>query len=162
VQAEYVVVDKAIQSLAAGPKKTGESSRDNGSPQHRHEEEFDIQSASDWPGIRQERVLLPPPECRRLWRQFSSDSAFVIQQAQATQVPPPPPSSLLHLTTTTYHTILSLVSNELCSPTSITSGRPSVYRSTTYFQANLWDPTYANALFIRGRWCRCYRRRWRP
>jgi hypothetical protein len=86
------VVDKAIQGLAAGPKKAGEGGWESSSPQHRQEEEFDIQAASEWPGIRQERVLLPPPECRRLWRQFNSDRAFVIQQAQATQVPPPHPT----------------------------------------------------------------------
>ncbi len=50
-ESEYVVVDKAIQSLAAGPKKPEEGStspRRGGSSQ----EEFDIHSASEWPGIR--------------------------------------------------------------------------------------------------------------
>jgi len=51
LQTEYVVVDKAIQSLAAGPKKAGEESS---SPRRGQEQEdnFDIQSASEWPGIR--------------------------------------------------------------------------------------------------------------
>ena len=48
LQAEYAVVDKAIQRLAAGPKKAGEES----TPSQEVESDFDIQSASEWPGIR--------------------------------------------------------------------------------------------------------------
>lgn len=50
--------------------------------------DFDIQSASEWPGIAEERLLLGPSKCRQLWRQFSSDSNYIVQQAQATQVNP--------------------------------------------------------------------------
>ena len=48
MQAEYAVVDKAIQSLAAGPKKAGEES----TSLQEEEGDFDFQSASEWPGIR--------------------------------------------------------------------------------------------------------------
>ena len=51
--------------------------------------DFDIQSASEWPGLDEERLLLSPSKCRQLWRQFSSDSNYIVQQAQATQVNPP-------------------------------------------------------------------------
>ncbi|GAB4820674.1 hypothetical protein N2152v2_007720 [Parachlorella kessleri] len=50
--------------------------------------EFDVLSASEWPegaaGGRGE-VLLAPPQCRTVWRQFSSESTLAVQQAMATQ-----------------------------------------------------------------------------
>ena len=92
-QAEYSVVDEGILSLA---EQMGvRSSRDSASPSAKSDQEFDIQSASEWPGVKADRVLLSPVQCRQLWRQFTSDSAFVVQQAQATQV-----LILLHITYT--------------------------------------------------------------
>ena len=84
MQAEYVVVDEGIHSLA---EQMGVRSRDSQSPNAKPDEDFDIQSASEWPGVEAGRVLLSPVQCRQLWRQFTSDSAFIVQQAQATQVP---------------------------------------------------------------------------
>ena len=84
LQAEYAVVDEGIHSLA---EQMGVRSRDSQSPGARPDKDFDIQSASEWPEVESSRVLLSPIQCRQLWRQFTSDSAFIVQQAQATQVP---------------------------------------------------------------------------
>jgi protein SEY1 len=47
--------------------------------------EFDLISASEWPGVAKEDVLLTPAQARTVWRQFSSDIALSVQQAVATQ-----------------------------------------------------------------------------
>lgn len=80
-QEAYEVVDVGIRRLArdlgglpAEPDARGEV-----------DEEFDIHSASEWPGVSQEAVLLTPLQCRQHWRQFTSDSSLIVQQAQATQ-----------------------------------------------------------------------------
>ena len=41
---------------------------------------FDMLSASEWPGVPPAAVLLAPGQCRSMWRQFLSDSNFVVQQ----------------------------------------------------------------------------------
>ena len=41
---------------------------------------FDMVAASAWPGVAPERVLIAPAQCRTLWRQFASDSAYAVQQ----------------------------------------------------------------------------------
>jgi hypothetical protein len=46
---------------------------------------LDMLSLTEWPGVPQAAVLLPPGQCRSLWRQFVSDSNFIVQQAVATQ-----------------------------------------------------------------------------
>ena len=46
---------------------------------------FDLVSASEWPNIAAEDVLLSPAQARSVWRQFSSDVALTVQQAVATQ-----------------------------------------------------------------------------
>ena len=81
-QAAYRVVDEGIQSLASstGSKPSSPERLPHG------ETEFEIQEASEWPDIKPETVFLSPPACRQLWRQFTSDSSFIVQQAQATQV----------------------------------------------------------------------------
>lgn len=41
---------------------------------------FDLVAASEWPDLPAEVVLLSPSQCRTLWRQFSSDSTYAVQQ----------------------------------------------------------------------------------
>ena len=78
------MVDEGIASLA---EQMGVKSQSSGTPVAKKAMvDFDIQSASEWPGVESDRVLLDPVLCRKLWRQFTSDSAFIVQQAQATQV----------------------------------------------------------------------------
>ncbi|KAH0445894.1 hypothetical protein IEQ34_025274 [Dendrobium chrysotoxum] len=82
-QESYRIVDEAVQGLAQNSNSKHSSPAStrnvNGS------EDFEIQEASEWPGLKPESVFLQPPACRQLWRQFASDSSFIIQQAQATQ-----------------------------------------------------------------------------
>mmetsp|Transcript_3599 Transcript_3599/g.10456 ORF Transcript_3599/g.10456 Transcript_3599/m.10456 type:complete len:858 (-) Transcript_3599:898-3471(-) len=47
--------------------------------------DFDMLSGSDWPEMAKGSVLLSPQQCRGLWRQFMSDSDFLVGQAMATQ-----------------------------------------------------------------------------
>ena len=47
--------------------------------------DFDLISASEWPDVPKEDVLLTPAQARTVWRQFSSDVALSVQQAVATQ-----------------------------------------------------------------------------
>lgn len=41
---------------------------------------LDMLSLTEWPGVPQAAVLLSPGQCRSLWRQFLSDSNFIVQQ----------------------------------------------------------------------------------
>ncbi len=41
---------------------------------------FDMVAASEWPDLPADAVLLTPTQCRMLWRQFSSDSVYAVQQ----------------------------------------------------------------------------------
>ena len=55
---------------------------------------FDMYSASEWPadslgasnGISeradQEVIMITPPQCRMIWRQFQSDTGYIVQQVQ--------------------------------------------------------------------------------
>ncbi len=43
----------------------------------------DIMASSEWPGVAPADVLLSPGQCRTVWRQFSSDSTFTVQQVRA-------------------------------------------------------------------------------
>ena len=42
----------------------------------------DIMASSEWPGVAPADVLLSPGQCRTVWRQFSSDSTFTVQQVR--------------------------------------------------------------------------------
>lgn len=42
--------------------------------------DLDMLSLTEWPGVPPAAVLLPPGQCRSLWRQFVSDSNFIVQQ----------------------------------------------------------------------------------
>jgi len=44
---------------------------------------FDLVAASEWPNLPAEVVLLSPSQCRTLWRQFSSDSTYAVQQVDS-------------------------------------------------------------------------------
>jgi len=78
------VVDTAIMRLAEVP-----SSKTSGSTPAaaaaKSSSEFDLLSASEWPDVAKEDVLLTPAQARTVWRQFSSDVALSVQQAVATQ-----------------------------------------------------------------------------
>jgi hypothetical protein len=72
-------VSVAVAGLARPVKDFGRSVHPNALPS------FDILSASEWPGIGIEDVLMTPPEVRQVWKRFSSDVALTIQQAAATR-----------------------------------------------------------------------------
>ena len=42
----------------------------------------DIMASAEWPGVAPADVLLSPGQCRTIWRQFSSDSTFTVQQVR--------------------------------------------------------------------------------
>ena len=44
---------------------------------------LDMLSLTEWPGVPPAAVLLPPGQCRSLWRQFVSDSNFIVQQVRS-------------------------------------------------------------------------------
>lgn len=75
-------VEQAIMKLA-----TGEVDKDNLSDrtEQSSQQEFDIFSASEWPHIPEDNVLITPSQARTIWRQFVSDSALMVQQAMGTQ-----------------------------------------------------------------------------
>ena len=57
---------------------------------------FDMYSASEWPadslgasngasdGADQEVIMITPPQCRMIWRQFQSDTGYIVQQVHRT------------------------------------------------------------------------------
>lgn len=53
---------------------------------------FDMLTAAEWPGVPPAAVLLSPGQCRGLWRQFLSDSNFIVQQACSPKSSSPSPS----------------------------------------------------------------------
>lgn len=50
---------------------------------------LDMLSLTEWPGVPPAAVLLPPGQCRSLWRQFVSDSNFIVQQVCCKHQLPP-------------------------------------------------------------------------
>lgn len=45
-----------------------------------HSAEWDTLAAPQWPGVPEKAMLLSPSRCRALWRQFTSDTNFMVQQ----------------------------------------------------------------------------------
>ncbi len=89
------VVDTAIMRLAefstskqsgitAAAAAAAAASSDDTATSH-YATDFDLLSATEWPGVSKEDVLLTPSQARTVWRQFSSDVALSVQQAVATQ-----------------------------------------------------------------------------
>ncbi len=66
-----LAADKAAALSASGPPAGGAPEGGGG---------FDLVAAAEWPGVAEAAVLLSPPQCRALWRQFASDSAYSVQQ----------------------------------------------------------------------------------
>ena len=84
-QAQYDVIDRAVMSLAAD-KSSSTDEEESATSNGVHGDEFDVVSASEWPGLPSEVVLLQPQQCRQIWRQFSTESHFPVQQALDMQV----------------------------------------------------------------------------
>eukprot|EP00878_Enallax_costatus_P007274 GHUV01007620.1.p1 GENE.GHUV01007620.1~~GHUV01007620.1.p1 ORF type:complete len:669 (+),score=286.68 GHUV01007620.1:963-2969(+) len=70
-------IDDAVpgSSNSSTAADCGSSSRDS----------FELATATHWPDVKQERVLIAPHEARLAWREFMSASALSVQQAQMTQ-----------------------------------------------------------------------------
>ncbi len=83
MQAESDVVKRAVLALAAdkatavGAPESGAGVTADGG------EGFDLVAAAEWPGVSEAAVMLSPPQCRALWRQFASDCSYAVQQARA-------------------------------------------------------------------------------
>eukprot|EP00877_Chromochloris_zofingiensis_P002056 jgi/Chrzof1/11851/Cz06g12110.t1 len=81
------VVEQAILRMARqdvdDKASSSSSSRDDGEGEQ--EEEFDLSSATSWPGVAAADVLIQPHEARMAWREFMSASSLLMQQAQMTQ-----------------------------------------------------------------------------
>lgn len=75
-------IERALLSLAADRRAVQGGGEDQKASQST---EWDILAADDWPGITAKAMLLTPSRCRALWRQFTSDTNFVVQQAVNTQ-----------------------------------------------------------------------------
>lgn len=54
-------------------------------PSSSSEDTTELLGLAEWPHVPPHHVLITPPACRTLWRQFVSDSNLVVQQAVATQ-----------------------------------------------------------------------------
>ena len=75
------VVDTAVMEQASD--KASSSSRDSTAAADTAASStsgFDLVAASEWPDLPVDVVLLTPAQCRTLWRQFSSDSMYAVQQ----------------------------------------------------------------------------------
>lgn len=69
--------ERALLSLAADRKRLQSSSEED---QSQHSAEWDVLAAPEWPGVPAKATLLSPSRCRALWRQFTSDTNFAVQQ----------------------------------------------------------------------------------
>lgn len=81
VQGAEDKVERALLSLAADrrPVQGGGGEDDRAG----HSAEWDTLAAPDWPGVPEKAMLLSPSRCRALWRQFTSDTNFIVQQVSA-------------------------------------------------------------------------------
>ena len=79
LQASEDKVERALLSLAAD-RRPVQASGDSESSSH--SAEWDTLAAPDWPGVPQKAMLLSPSRCRALWRQFTSDTNFIVQQVR--------------------------------------------------------------------------------
>ena len=84
LQADGDAVERAVLALAAD--KAAALGAPEAAPGEATEggEGFDLVAAAEWPGVPEGAVLLSPPQCRALWRQFASDSAYSVQQVPST------------------------------------------------------------------------------
>lgn len=76
-------IERALLSLAADRRAVQGGGEDQKASQST---EWDILAADDWPGITAKAMLLTPSRCRALWRQFTSDTNFVVQQVMQLSV----------------------------------------------------------------------------
>lgn len=78
------VVEQAILRMARqdvdDKASSSSSSRDDGEGEQ--EEEFDLSSATSWPGVAAADVLIQPHEARMAWREFMSASSLLMQQVR--------------------------------------------------------------------------------
>ena len=58
----------------------------------------DIMASSEWPGLAVDDVLLPPGQCRTIWRQFLSDSTLTVQQVLLSRLLAPSQPLRKHVT----------------------------------------------------------------
>ncbi len=70
-------VERALLSLAADRRSVQGSGDDEKAS---HSAEWDTLAAPEWPGVPEKAMLLSPSRCRALWRQFTSDTNFIVQQ----------------------------------------------------------------------------------
>ncbi|DBA68461.1 hypothetical protein WJX79_008695 [Trebouxia sp. C0005] len=75
-------VERALLSLAADRRPVQGSGEDDRAS---HSAEWDTLAAPQWPGVPEKAMLLSPSRSRALWRQFTSDTNFMVQQAVNTQ-----------------------------------------------------------------------------
>lgn len=71
-------VERALLSLAADRRATQSGDDDQAS----QSAEWDTLAAPEWPGVPAKAMLLSPSRCRALWKQFASDTNFIVQQVQ--------------------------------------------------------------------------------
>lgn len=69
-------VERALLSLAADRRATQPDDDDQAS----QSAEWDTLAAPEWPGVPAKSMLLSPSRCRALWKQFASDTNFIVQQ----------------------------------------------------------------------------------
>ena len=69
-------VERALLSLAADRRSTQPGDDDRAS----QSAEWDTLAAPEWPGVAAQAMLLSPSRCRALWKQFASDTNFIVQQ----------------------------------------------------------------------------------
>ena len=78
-EAEAGVVERAVLEHAGeGPSTSGADTTAGAAAGG----SFDMVAAAEWPALAEEVVLLTPSQCRTLWRQFSSDTSYAVQQVQ--------------------------------------------------------------------------------
>lgn len=70
-------MERALLSLAAEKRRGLSSSEEDQAQQNA---EWDTLAAPEWPSISSQAMMLSPSRCRALWRQFSADTNFQIQQ----------------------------------------------------------------------------------
>lgn len=71
-------VERALLSLAADRRSTQPDDDDQAS----QSAEWDVLAAPEWPGVPAKSMLLSPSRCRALWKQFASDTNFIVQQVR--------------------------------------------------------------------------------
>lgn len=78
-------MDMVKKDIDDGSSGSSGSKADAASSSEHDAAGFDLATATHWPGVPQQQVLVAPHEARVAWREFMSASALAVQQVRVVE-----------------------------------------------------------------------------